>query len=299
MRPLLDRIRAGETLLADGALGSLLMERGLAPGEPPERFCLDRPEVLEEIARSYLAAGAEILQADSFGASPLQLARHGLEGRAAEINRAAVGIVRRAAGDRAYVWASIGPSGRLLKPYGDTDPAIVYESFLAQARAMLEAGPDLVAVETMTDLAEAVLAVRAVREAGAGIPVVATMTFERRRKDFFTVMGNTIPETAVALAGAGADMVGSNCGNGIEAMVAIAREFRAATSLPLVIRPNAGLPEVRGDATVYPETPEFMAARLPELLDLRPAIVGGCCGTTPGHIRAFRVVLDARGGAGA
>jgi 5-methyltetrahydrofolate--homocysteine methyltransferase len=299
MRPLLDRVRAGETLLADGALGSLLMERGLAPGEPPERFCLDRPEVLEEIARAYLAAGAEILQADSFGASPLKLARHGIEGSAAEINRAAVEIVRRVAGDRAYVWASIGPSGRLLKPYGDANPGIVYESFLAQARALAEASPNLIAVETMTDLAEAVLAVRAAREAGPGIPVVATMTFERHRKGFFTVMGNTIPEAAKGLAEAGADMVGSNCGNGIEAMAAIAREFRAATSLPLVIRPNAGLPELRGDATLYTETPDFMAARLPELLDLRPAIVGGCCGTTPGHIRAFRAVLDARGGTGA
>ncbi len=292
MASLLDRVRAGETLLADGALGSLLMERGLAPGEPPETFCLSHPEVLKEIVQSYRAAGAEVFQANTFGASPLRLARHGLESQTTEINQAAVRVVRGAIGAAGYVWASIGPSGHLLKPYGDTEPLGVYDSVLAQARALAEAEPDIVAVETMTDLAEAVLAVRAARAAMPGVPLVATLTFEKRRKGFFTVMGNTIPQAAKALADAGADMVGSNCGNGIENMLAIAREFRQSTSLPLVIRPNAGLPQICDGRTVYPETPEFMASFLPRLLDLRLAIVGGCCGTTPEHIRAFCTALD-------
>jgi len=321
-----ERIRSGRTLLADGALGSLLMERGLGPGEPPETFCLNKPQVLAEIVRLYRRAGAEVFQANTFGASPLKLARYGLADKTREINRAAIRIVREALAGLghdpdspggigscpapAYVWASVGPSGCLLKPYGDTDSERVYESFLEQAQALEQAGPDIVAVETMTDLAEAVLAVRAVRASMPHVPLAATLVFERRRKGFFTIMGNTIAGAAAALADVGADMVGANCGSGIENMVAIAREFRAATRLPLVIRPNAGLPEVRRDMTesrsgdsdrvpipvvVYPETPEFMAARLPELLDQGLAIVGGCCGTTPDHIRAFRKVMSPAG----
>jgi 5-methyltetrahydrofolate--homocysteine methyltransferase len=311
VKPVLDRVHAGETLLADGALGSLLMERGLAPGEPPETFCLSHPEILREIVGLYRSAGAEIFQANTFGASPLKLARHGLESRMEEINAAAIRIVREALSSPPFVirnssfvipapagagliWASIGPSGRLLKPYGDTEPSALYDSFLAQATALAQAGPDIVAVETMTDLAEAVLAVKAARAAMPSMPLVATLTFERRKKGFFTVMGNTIPQAAAALTDAGADMVGTNCGNGIENMVAIAREFRQATKMPLVVRPNAGLPEIRDGATFYPETPEFMASLLPQLLDIGVAIVGGCCGTTPVHIRAFRAVLDSR-----
>ncbi len=269
------------------------MERGLAPGEPPETFCLSRPDVLADIVRQYAAAGAEVFQANTFGASPLKLARHGLAEKAADINRLAVQAVRRSLGSTpGHVWASIGPSGCLLKPYGDTEPERIHENFLAQARALADAGPDIVAVETMTDLAEAVLAVKAARAAMPGVLLAATMVFDRRKRGFFTVMGNTIAEAAEALSEAGADLVGSNCGNGIENITNVAREFRQATQLPLVIRPNAGLPEVRDGATVYPETPELMAAQLPELLDQGLAIVGGCCGTTPAHIRALRAVLD-------
>lgn len=293
MSRLRERIGSGRVLLADGALGSLLMERGLAPGEPPETFCLSHPEILADIVRQYRAAGAEIFQANTFGASPLNLARHGLEAQMADINRAAVEIVRQAGGD-GLVWASLGPSGRLLRPYGDTEPEAVRESFAAQARVLVEAGADIIAVETMTDLAEAVLAVEAARAAGADVLLVATMTLERRRKGFFTVMGNTVAQSAAALLAAGADLVGTNCGNGMANVIAIIGEFRQATGAPLVARPNAGLPAISAGRTVYQETPEQMAARLPELLELGVAVVGGCCGTTPEHIRAFRAVLDAR-----
>jgi len=292
VKPLAARISAGETLLADGALGSLLMERGLAPGAPPETFCLERPEVLADIVRQYNAAGAEVFQANTFGASSLKLARHNLADRAGEINCRAIEIVREAVGSDGYVWASVGPTGRLLRPYGDTESTEVYSSFLEQARALVSAGPDIIAVETMTDLAEACLAVKAVREASTDIFLVATMTFESRKRGFFTVMGNTVSQCASELLAAGADLVGTNCGNGIEKMVAIAGELRAATDLPLVVRPNAGLPELRDGKTFYPETPDFMTLRLSDLLDLGLAIIGGCCGTTPAHTRAFRTALD-------
>jgi len=288
-----ERMRAGRTLLADGGLGSLLIERGLRPGEAPESFNLTRPEVLAEIVRDYVAAGAEVVQANSFGASRLRLEPHGLGDRVREINRAAVEIARKAAQGKALVSASIGPVGRLLKPYGDLEPDEASRAFREQAEALAEAGPDIIAVETMTDLNETLLAVRAVREVSQDIVLAATMTFERRRRGFFTVMGDTITDAAAKLAQAGADVIGSNCGSGIEGMVEIARAFRAATTAPLSFRPNAGMPQVVRGIVRYPQTPEFMAECLPALLEVNPAVIGGCCGTAPAHIRAFRQAVSA------
>jgi 5-methyltetrahydrofolate--homocysteine methyltransferase len=290
---LLERLRAGAVLVGDGALGTQIMERGLAPGEPPESFNLTRPEVLEEIAGLYLAAGADLVTTNSFGGSPARLAQRGLEECTEEINRAAVAAVRRAVGARAYVSASVGPSGHLLKPYGDADPGAIAAGFERQIGALAAAGADLVCIETMTDLAEAVLAVRAARATAPGLPVIATVTFEKTRRGFYTVMGNPIAQVVAELAAAGADVLGSNCGNGSETMVEVARQLRALTARPLVIQPNAGLPEPHGGATVYPETPEFMAERARELIACGVAIVGGCCGTTPEHVRALRAVVDA------
>jgi 5-methyltetrahydrofolate--homocysteine methyltransferase len=294
MKPLLERIAAGEVLVADGAIGTWLLERGLAPGACPESFNLSHPEMLEEIARLYLQAGAEIIQTNTFGGSPLRLARYGLDDQTEAITRAAVAAVRGAAGHRAYVSGSCGPCGRMLKPYGDTDPETIRASFQRQMAALAEAGVDLFCVETMTDLAEAVLAVRAAKSVAPAIPVMATMTFDRTRRGFFTIMGNGIAPAAAALADAGADLVGSNCGNGIEAMIEIAREFRRCTPRPLIIQSNAGLPEMVDGNAVYPETPEYMAERARELLAIGVSILGGCCGTTPAHIRAVAEMAAGR-----
>jgi 5-methyltetrahydrofolate--homocysteine methyltransferase len=292
MNDLLTRLSAGEVLVADGALGTLLMEGGLAPGECPESVNLARPAMLEEIAGLYLEAGAQIVQTNTFGGSPIKLALYNLEAQTEAINRAAVAAVRRAVGERAYVSGSCGPSGRLLRPYGDTEPDELYASFLRQTEALVAAGVDLICVETMTDLAEAVLAIRAAKSASGAIPVAATMTFDRTPRGFFTVMGVDIARAAAGLAEAGADIVGSNCGNGIDNMVAIARGFGECTRLPLLIQSNAGLPERAGERLVYKETPLIMAARVPELIAAGVAIIGGCCGTTPAHIRAIRAAVD-------
>ncbi|MBN2362276.1 MAG: homocysteine S-methyltransferase family protein [Deltaproteobacteria bacterium] len=294
MRPLLERLAAGEVVVSDGALGTMLMERGLQPGACPERFNLDHPAALEAIARLYLEAGAEIVQTNTFGGSPLKLAQYGLDDRAEEINAAAVAAVRRAVGDRAYVSASIGPSGRLLQPYGDATPDQVGASFERQLRALAHAGVDLFCIETMTDLAEAQLAVRAAKALAPATPVLASMTFDHTPRGFFTIMGTTPAQAAAGLLAAGADAVGSNCGNGVERMVEIARAMRAATARPLLIQANAGLPLLQGGAAVYPETPEFMAGQVAALLDAGVQIVGGCCGTTPAHIAAIRAAVDRR-----
>jgi 5-methyltetrahydrofolate--homocysteine methyltransferase len=291
MKPFLDRVRSGPVLIADGAMGSFLMERGLRPGECPESFNLERPEVLREVAALYLDAGAEIVQTNTFGGSPLKLAAYGLDDKAEEINRAAAEAVREAVGDGAYVSGSCGPSGRTLEPYGDTSPDEVRESFRRQASALVGAGVDVLCVETMIDLEEAKLAVEAARSVSANIPVMATMTFDATPRGFFTIMGNDVASAAAGLTGAGADVVGSNCGNGIENMIEIAREFRACTDAPMLIQSNAGLPEMVGGRVVYGETPEFMAGKARELVELGVNIVGGCCGTTPAHTRALRRTL--------
>ncbi len=288
---LLERLRAGDVLVGDGALGTQLIARGLAPGEAPEALNLSRPELLEQIAREYLEAGADLVTTNTFGGSPARLARYGLGDRCEAVNRAAVEAVRRAVGERAYVMASIGSSGHLLRPYGDADPAEIAAGFERQIRAVAEAGADLIGIETMTDLAEAVLAVRAARAAAPGLPVLATMTFESTPRGFYTVMGASIAAAARELGEAGADIVGSNCGNGSALMVEIAREFRARTGRPIAIQPNAGLPEMRGAAVVYPETPAFMAGNAVALAAAGVSIIGGCCGTTPAHVRAVREAL--------
>jgi len=296
MRPLLARLAAGDLLVGDGALGTMLLERGLRPGQPPESLTLTRPEVLEEVARLYLDAGADLLETNTFGGSPLKLALHGLEAETERFNREAVRAVRRVAEGRAYVAASVGPSGRLAEPYGDTSATALSESFRRQVAALVAAGADCICVETMTDLVEATLAVRAAKDIAPTIPVLATMTFDPTPRGYFTIMGVTVPAAAAGLEQAGADAVGSNCGNGVEHMVAIAREFRAASRLPVVIQPNAGLPRTVGGRTVYDETPEFLADKAKELVALGVSIIGGCCGTTPDHIRALRAVVDAARG---
>jgi 5-methyltetrahydrofolate--homocysteine methyltransferase len=183
----------------------------------------------------------------------------------------------------------------MLKPFGDADPDDVGAGYRRQLEGLVRAGIDGVFVETMMDLTEATLAVRAAKTVAPDLPVMATMTFDATPRGFYTVMGVSVEQAAAGLREAGADAIGSNCGNGIEKMVEIARAFAACTDLPLVIQSNAGLPDTSTGAAVYAETPEFMAARVADLLAAGVSIVGGCCGTTPAHIRAFRAALDASG----
>jgi 5-methyltetrahydrofolate--homocysteine methyltransferase len=293
MTGLRDRIGRGGVVLGDGGLGTLLFERGLQPGQCPEALVLEQPETLAEIAALYLEAGAEVLTTDTFGGSPLKLRPHELDRKTEAINRRAVEIVREVAEDRALVAGSVGPSGAILKPYGEAEEDDLFASFERQIRALYAAGVDAIYVETMSDLREARLAVRAAKRTAPGLPVAATMTFEPTPRGFFTIMGHTIEQAARELEEAGADVIGSNCGIGIDPMLEIAAEFRRHTRLPVMVQANAGLPELRGGQAVYPETPEFMAERVPKLVELGVAVIGGCCGTTPDHIRAMREALSA------
>ncbi|MEE9554542.1 MAG: homocysteine S-methyltransferase family protein [candidate division Zixibacteria bacterium] len=292
MRNLLDRIKGGEVLICDGAMGTMLMTEGLKAGECPERINIENPKILESIARRYFEAGADIIEANTFGGSPLKLAQYSLEDDTEKINKIAVEAVRRIVGSKAYVAASCGPCGRILKPYGDTDPEEIFLGFKRQIQALIDAGIDMICVETMTDLAEATLAIKAVKSVSPSTPVAVTMTFDLTPNGFFTIMGNSIKEAAAGLDDAGADIIGSNCGNGIENMIRIAEEFKKYTSLPVLIQSNAGLPELEDGQIVYPETPEFMAEGCKKLLEIGVGIIGGCCGTTPEHITAFATAVN-------
>jgi 5-methyltetrahydrofolate--homocysteine methyltransferase len=292
MENILKRLQRGDVIVGDGALGTQLMERGLKHGEPPEVFNLRKPHVLEEIASLYLEAGAEIVTTNSFGASSLRLRQFSMDKDVEEINRSAVQAVRRAVGNEAYVSASVGPTAQMIKPVGDTDPEVVYASFREQISTLLAAGADMICVETMTDLAEATLAIKAVRSLDSKIPVMATMTFGRTPQGFFTLMGTSIQNAAAALESGVANIIGSNCGEGAESMIGIAREFRQYSRLPVAIQSNAGLPIASDAGLVYPETPEYIAGKAVELLNVGVQIIGGCCGTGPEHIRAMRKAVD-------
>jgi 5-methyltetrahydrofolate--homocysteine methyltransferase len=293
MQPILSRLKSRPALVADGAVGTLLMEEGLQAGASPESLNLTNPQVLRDIARVYLEAGAEIVQTNTFGGTSLKLAEHGLDDRCDEINERAVDMVNDAVGGEAYVSGSCGPTGRILQPYGDASPDIIYESFVRQLGALIRAGVDVVCVETMIDLNEAVLAIKAAKETASHIPVMATMTFDDTPRGFYTVMGTSIQEAAAGLLGAGADIVGANCGSGIETMVRIAQVFQGVTTAPIMIQSNAGNPQIVDGNLTYPEGPDFFAQHVPELIDKGISIIGGCCGTTPAHTRAFRQVVDA------
>jgi len=292
MKPLLARIKTKEILVADGAMGSFLFQRGLKAGESPESMNLNSPEVLVEIADLYFKAGAELVQTNSFGGSPLKLAQYGLGDQTEEINRIAAQCVRQVVGENAYVSGSCGPTGKMLKPLGEVEVDEMRKGFERQIKGLLEGGVDIICVETMTDLTEATLAVKAAKTVAPDLPVMATMTFDLIPRGFFTIMGVSIEHAAKGLADAGADVVGSNCGNGLEKMIQIAQGFRKATNLPILIQSNAGKPEMKEGKLVYPEDPAFFGEKVKDLIQAGVSIIGGCCGTTPEHIRAIRQAVD-------
>jgi 5-methyltetrahydrofolate--homocysteine methyltransferase len=280
------RLEKKKILIADGGWGTELQKRGLAPGDPPEAWNLSHQEEVGAVARSYVEAGADIILTNTFGGSPLKLAKVHLEDKLLEINRQGARISKQAAGDQALVFASIGPSGEFMAPLGMVSEVDMVQGFAEQARAFAAGGADGIVVETMMDLAEAKAALRAAKES-TSLPVAVTLTFNKGPKGYATMMG-VRPEQAVAeLERAGADIVGANCGAGIDIMIELMGLMRSATTLPLWCKPNAGLPELVHGKTVYRETPEMMASKLKTLVEAGAKIVGGCCGTNPSHIRAL------------
>jgi 5-methyltetrahydrofolate--homocysteine methyltransferase len=305
MASLRERLGARRLLVADGAWGTRLQERGLEAGECPELWNLSRPRDVRAVAEEYLAAGSDLILTNTFGGSPLMLRRHGLEERTGELNAAGARLsleAVQASGGRALVAASVGPTGELPAPLGTVGEEELEEGFRRQVRALLEAGVRIVCVETMIDLTEACCAVRgarrAARELGLPVEVMATLTYGPTPTGYRTAMGVDVPRTVEGLTGAGADVLGANCGNGIEQMLPIAAAFRSLTALPLLVQANAGLPVLEGGRSVFRQGPEDMARHVPALVRAGASIIGGCCGTGPAHIAALRRAVDEELGGG-
>ena len=293
----IDAVKKG-ILLGDGAMGTQLQELGLKPGESSALWNLTEPEKVLEVQRAYVRAGADLLISNSFTASHLSLALSGLEGKTADINRAAVAIARKAfGGSRGYVLGDLGPFGGMMEPYGTVTREAVFDSYLEQAEALLSAGVDALIIETQTSLEEMGAALDAVKKAGAPC-VIASMSYDSVKDgaDFRTMMGVSPEEAVRLMEQKGADVLGTNCGTGIDIGNAarIVKRYRMISSLPVMAQPNAGQPEIVGDNIVYRETPQQMSDGIDSLLDAGASVIGSCCGTSPAHTALFRKKIDAR-----
>jgi 5-methyltetrahydrofolate--homocysteine methyltransferase len=292
MKPtLLELIAQGRTLVSDGAWGTFLQAKGLEAGTCPEQWNETHPDAVLDIALGYIAAGADMVETNSFGGNRFKLEAFGLEDQVYTLNRKAAEISRAAAGKDKYVLGSVGPTGKMLI-MGDVTEEELYDAFKEQSIALYEGGADAIIIETMTAIDEASIAVRAARE-NTPCEVICTMTFDHLvTGDYRTMMGVSPAEMVVALKESGAHMVGANCSNGIEGMITITKEIRSVDSeIPVLIHANAGLPVLQGVCTVFPESPEMMAAFAPKLALAGANIIGGCCGTTPEHIHKLVEVL--------
>lgn len=302
-----DRIKSGEILVSDGAWGTQLQSKGLKTGECPELWNITHGKEIYEIAESYINAGSDMIETNSFGGNRFRLAEYGLERRLSELNKKAAQLSRKAAGNNHYVLGSIGPSGKFIM-MDEVSPAELTETFSEQAIALKEGGADAIIIETMTDLNEACIAVRAVRES-TDCEIICTMTFDKSAKNAFHTMMGVSPEDMVReLVSSGADIIGVNCGRGIADMPGLVKEIRKYDgNIPLMIQPNAGIPIFRKEnpdessgkdpeqgKIIYTESPEYMAEISISVINAGANIIGGCCGTTPEHIRQIAAIVKNR-----
>jgi methionine synthase I (cobalamin-dependent)/5,10-methylenetetrahydrofolate reductase len=291
--PFRERLAGGRVILADGAMGTQLFDRGVGYDECLDAQTIDRPLLVEQVHRDYITAGAELIETNTFGANRVKLAAYGLEERVHEINRRAPRLARAAreiCGESVFVAASVGPTGRAIEPFGNTSRQQVHEVFHEQISALLEGGPDLLVLETFGDLAEIVEGMRAARDL-TDLPIVAQMTFD---DDLRTPQGHSPEQVADVLASSGADVIGANCSVGSNTLLALTERFIAAGVRYVAVMPNAGWPTRMGNRVVYHSSPEYMAAYGRRMTDVGAAIVGGCCGTTPAHIRALRAAIESQ-----
>lgn len=279
-------------VVTDGAWGTELQARGLSPGGFPDAWNLERPHEVAAVARSYVEAGSQIILTNTFGANRIRLHEAGIQHKVADLNRQGVILSREAARDRARVFASMGPSGKLLIT-GETNPDELRAAFEEQAHALAEASPDALVIETMTDLDEACIAIAAARS--AQLPVVACMVFDSGKQKDRTIMGVSVAQAARTLTDAGADVVGANCGQGVATFLPVCQQLAQSCSRPLWIKPNAGQPELVDGQSVYRTTPDEFATRALELVDSGAGFIGGCCGTNPNFIRALALRMASAG----
>jgi 5-methyltetrahydrofolate--homocysteine methyltransferase len=291
MGKLLDKLFKVSLLIGDGAWGTFLYEKGLLAGDCPEYWNLSKPDEVQDIARSYVNAGSDLIETNSFGASSIKLNHFNLAPLAFKINYTAARISRIAAGESRIVLGSMGPTGKILM-MGDISEEQLYDSFSEQAKALEQGGADALIVETMSDIEEARIAVKAVLD-HTKCDIVVSFTYSKAGDEYRTMMGISPEDVMNEFSLYPNAIIGSNCGNGIREMIPIAEIMAHVNSESiLMIQPNAGHPIFKEGKTIFPETPEEMADHLSGLIKAGVRIIGGCCGTTPNHIKAFRKYVD-------
>jgi 5-methyltetrahydrofolate--homocysteine methyltransferase len=284
-------LAARRPVLLDGALGTELMKRGLARGACPELLNVENPEAVRDVHRDYYDAGSDAVSTNSFGGSPLKLAAYGLSDRCRELNLAASRLAGDVRPEGRFIAGSLGPTGGFLRPQGEHTESEFESQFAVQAEALAEGGADFLILETMFDLREALCALRGSRKA-AGLAVFITMTFNRTPRGFFTMMGDSMAKCVSAFEAEGVPAFGANCTLSSGDMADLAAELRKLTRKPLILQANAGKPEISaGDTVVYSQSLDDFVRDVPRMAAGGAALVGGCCGTSPDHIRRMAAVL--------
>jgi 5-methyltetrahydrofolate--homocysteine methyltransferase len=280
-----------KTLIFDGAMGTMLMAAGLPSVEIPILLNVEKPTLVMDIHKHYFEAGADVVITNTFGGNPIKLATDGLSGQIEILNQKAVRIAQNACPEGKFVAGDMGPSGKMLKPLGDVAVGEMTEAYSLQARELVTSGVDLLIIETMFSLEEAVAAVHGAREAG-DILLIASMTFNRTNNGYFTMMGESVVACAAALTKAGADIIGANCTLGSLEMIDLTKELRASTDMPILIQPNAGQPVTRKGVTYYEQSPSDFASDARKIKKAGADMIGGCCGTRPEFIQAVAAVMS-------
>lgn len=297
----LQRLEAGEILVCDGAMGTELQKRGIPTGGCSEEYNLTHPDIIRDVYADYFRAGSTMIETNTFGCNRFRLQMHHLEHRLDEICMQSAALAREALNlvhpgaepGKYFISGSIGPTGQMLEPMGEAKEEDVYQAFAEEVEALVRAGVDVLQVETMMAIDEAMLAVRAAKEHST-LPVIATMTFEQNGESYNTMWGVTVEEAVTRLSEAGADILGANCGNGFDEMIGIIGAMRPLTRKPILAKANAGMPEWVDGVAVYRQTPELIKDKAERLIGLGVNIIGGCCGTSPDHIKTISGLVQAQ-----
>ena len=287
---ILDHIHT-KGLLLDGAMGTMLMRNGIKSGTIPELMNLEKPDIVLDIYCAYFDAGSDMVTTNTFGGSRIKLKKAGLENETENINRSAATIARQAASQNQFVAGDIGPLGDMLQPFGFISSDEAQQNFSEQAYFLADAGADVFIVETMFDVNESLTAIRGIQSV-SDLPIFATLTFENTSNGFNTIMGNPVSDSMKILVDAGAAAVGANCSIGSDHMVKLAVEIRNCVKTPVIIQPNAGIPEMKEGQLHYPESSAYYARNIKAIKDIGVEIVGGCCGTTPEYIGEIKRLLS-------
>ncbi len=292
MKSIIEQLQKNKILVSDGGWGTYLYAKGLQMGDCPELWNETHRADVFDVAKSYIDAGADMIETNSFGGSKIKLEQYNLGDRTYELNKMAAEISREAAGSDKFVLGSVGPTGKFLMT-GEVTEEELYNSFKVQIEGLRDGGADAICIETFYDTQEALLAINAVKD-NTELEVITTFTFDKAPDGSYnSMMGIKPAQMADTLANAGVDIFGTNCGNGFEGMIDIVKEIREVnTVLPVLVHANAGLPIEEDGKIVYPDSPERMAELTPTLIAAGANIIGGCCGTTPDHIRAIKEVVD-------